>query len=367
MFRRFALSAAVLFACVANARADVFIGTGAVQNGAGGFFVGVPPVAGDGNPNGINQLQGVTTFGNQYVNNITSNVFGTPGVVHTVGANLVSTYGYRAGGGQPATFSVGGVPQDVVLVFAARGNTTGLGSTSVFTATNIGAALYAVPTGTFNQNNPATWTSATQIASFGNIFSTTVHDNGPAAFDGGGPGIFNLSPGQVNQIGVNAQVGTSNQGFFLLSEINNQNFWNLIGNPGLLPNINPNAVVVRADEGYTVGDTLNTANLAANLGNLNNIFNTLLPGVAAIDGGVAFASAIGGLGSNAGPASSFNPSSGNPIPNTNDVIFSFGATTVLGNNLVTQQVPEPATLAVFAGVMGLGGFVYRRRKAKLVA
>jgi len=365
MFRKFALSAAVLFACVANARADVFIGTGAVQDGNGGLFVGVPPVAGDGNPNGINQIIGNTTLGVQYINNITSNTFGTSGVVHTVGSNLIATYGYRAGGGQNATFgTTNGVPNDVVLVFAARGNTSQNPNGTLFTATNIGAAFYAVPHGTYNQNNPATWTSATQIASYNMIPGTTVHDNGPAANNGGGPGLFNLFAPQLNQISANAFVGTSNQGFFLLQEANNPNFWNLIGNPGLLPNRNPNAAAVRVDESYQVADAINTGNLAANLGTLNGIFNTLL---GPLDG-LLFASAIGANGDASPPASSFNPSNGNPAPNTNDLIFSFGSTTVLGNITPTETpVPEPATLAVFAGVMGLGGFVYRRRNAKLVA
>lgn len=368
MFRSLALSLAVLVACAATSRADVFIGTGAVQNGAGGFNVGVPAVAGDGLPNGVNQLIGNTTLGVQYINNISSNTFnGNPAVtttVHTVGSNLIATEGFRAGGGQAASFN----GQDIVVVFAARGTTPG-GSAAVFNATNIGAAFYAVPTGTYNQNNPATWgTGGAPIATYGNIFSDRVRDNGPAALNGGGPGFANLFANQVNQIGINATVGTSNQGFFMLQEINNQNFWNLIGNPLLLPNNNPNALVTRVDESLVVGDAINTGNLAANLATLNNIFNTLLPGVAALDGGVAFATAIGALGDSGGAAGAFNPSNGNPAPNTADLVFTFGTTTVLGNVFATNPpIPEPATLAVFATMMGVGGLVYRRRKAKIAA
>jgi len=366
MFRSLALSLAFLLAYAANASADVFIGTCAVQNGAGGFNVGVPPLGPDGLPNGVNQLIGNTTLGVQYINAVSNslgdnNAFGGTGTVHTVGSNLIATEGFRAGGGQPASFN----GQDIVVVFAARGTTTA-GTAQVFNATNIGAAFYAVPTGTYNQNNPATWgTGGAPIATYGNIFRDTVRDNGPAALNGGGPGIFNLAPGQVNTIGINTIVNSANQGFFLLQEINNPNFWNLIGNPLLLPNNNPNALVTRVDESLLVADAINTGNLAANLATLNNIFNTLLPGVAALDGGIAFASAIGPTGSTAGPASSFNPSNGNPNPNTSDFIFSFGTSTALGNIFAPNEtrVPEPATLAVFATMMGVGGLVYRRRRA----
>jgi len=370
MFRSLALSLTALFACAANASADVFIGTGAVQNGTGGFNVGVPPVGPDGLPNGVNQLIGNTTLGVQYINNISSNTFNAnPAVtttVHTVGSNLIATEGFRAGGGQNASFN----GQDIVVVFAARGTTPG-GGAAVFTATNIGAAFYAVPAGTYNQNDPSKWgTGGAPIATYGNIFRDQVRDNGPAALNGGGPGLFNLAPGQVNQIGINATVNTSNQGFFLLQEINNPDFWNLIGNPLLLPNRNPNAIVTRVDESLLVADAINTGNLAAQLATLNNIFNTLLPGVAALDGGVAFASGIGAIGDPNNPAtpSSFNPSNGNPNPNTADLVFSFGTATVLGNVFAnTPPIPEPATLAVFAGMMGVGGLVYRRRKAKIAA
>jgi hypothetical protein len=351
MFRSIALSLAVVFALAANASADVFIGTGVIQTNNMGGTAGNIMTNG-----GVNQIIGNTTLGVQYINNVSTNVFpNLGGTIHSIGSNLIATYGFRNGGGIPASFN----GQDVVAVFAAQGTATPSGATAQFFLNQVGVALYAVPTGSYNQNDPTTWSSGTLIATFGNAFNANVIDQGPAAFFGGGPGFVNLAAAQTNVIGANSVVGASNQGFFLFEELTNQNFWDIIGNAGLLPNNNPNAIVTRVDESYQVGDSINTAGLtAAGLTALNNLYNTLLPGVSMF----GFATGIGALGDSGGLATDFNPSSGNPAPNTADVLFTFGTTTVLGNQLQIQDIPEPTTLAVFAGLVGVGGLVYRKRR-----
>src|SRR5262249_23481551 len=146
----------------------------------------------------------------------------------------------------------------------------------------------------------------------------------------------------------------------------NPNFWNVTGNPPITPGATEN-VISRFVESLmpgTAGANGNTRFIdPAQAGNtfgfdaLNNIATGL--------GGLPFfATAFGGLGNSGGPATDFTPSSasgaGTPA-NTGDFLFTLGFTFAIGQ-VTAQEAPEPATLAVFAGLMGVGGLVYRKRR-----
>ena len=346
--------------------------------GAANIDTGVPP--GVGAPgNGVNLINGNSSAGNQYINNITSNVAGTGGDIRAVGANLLSSYQLQLGGVTNATFN----GNQLVVVFAIQGNATGGFSPVVFTATGGRAAFFQIPTGTFNVFNPITWgaTNAT-----GATLSTpiAVWDLKPSEFvvdnpSGGGPGIFNLAPGQVNQASVNTTVGAANQGFFLLRETQNatfsgppgalsgNGFVDLVTNP-LPPGVNKidEGLVSRVDESYFIATTTNTSPVSGGPGTpgfdaLNTIACQLSGLSDLVPGGTCqgFANGFGGLGIGGGDPLNFNPSTGNPLPNTSDALFTFGTTsspTAQGN------IPEPGTLLLLG--VGLVALVaYSRHKS----
>jgi len=366
MFRSLALSLAVLSACAANARADLFFGTGTVQTSTNGATTAL----------NINQLNGDAQLGAQFINNTTTNAFPAPGSsFNTLGSNLLSTYGIQGGGAVPATFN--GTP--VVAVFALQGNAAPGGA--VITAISGTVALYSIPTlAGYNQFNPTTWGATTAggapaapIATFTLRAGEQGIDKGPGqpGPGGGGPGAFNFTAGQWNTASITLTVGALNSGPFSFNEGVNPNFWNQTGNPPLVPpgsTITGEGIGIIANEALLAGTATNTQFISGGAGTpgfdaLNTIFNALLPGASPF----GFATNFGGLGNTAGPGSNFNPSSSSTgSPNTADSIFGLGTTS--GHFLAAEtgggggRVPEPATLAVFAGMMGFGGLVYRKRR-----
>jgi len=345
MFRSLALSLTVLSACAADARGDLFFGTGTIQTG---------PVTTQAD---VNLINGNSSLGAQYINSIASNVFGTPTTFNALGSNLLSTYGLSSGGGPSATF--GG--QQVVAVFAAQGFAPNPAS---FTLNQATVALYTVAPNTYNQFIPSTWgTAGAPIATF------TLRPGERSIDVFPGSGVFNaLNPNQWNQASVNVTVGQANQGFFLFNEALNPNFWNQTA--PLPPGTSTGeGIGIRADESLVQGNTTNTQGFdtAAEIAFANGIFNALLPGVSPF----GFATGFGGLGNSGGTPTDFNPSnSATGAPNTADLVETLGTTTghfAAAETPPGTRVPEPATLMVFAGMMGIGGLVYRRRTAKVAA
>jgi hypothetical protein len=174
----------------------------------------------------------------------------------------------------------------------------------------------------------------------------------------------------VNQISVNAAVGTANQGFFLFQEsgtftgptLSGNDFITVIGNPPLVPPgfiPQDEGIVSRIDESYRIGTAVNTGAIDGGAGTAGfDALNTIaaaLGGLSDLDAGMAgiqaFATDFGALGDATGDGRLFNPSSGTPAPNTGDVLFTLGTTTSPG---IQAVVPEPAsvTLLMCGGLVG---------------
>lgn len=375
MFRSLALSTVVVLATTTAASADFYFGTGTIQTGTASVQTDVNRINGDA----ALGVQFINTVNNGAGNNAFTGVAGSPSQVgfHTVGANLLSTYGLQSGGAVPATYN--GNP--VVAVFAVQGYTQGGGS--VINITNGSLGFYSIPSlASFNQNNPATYgatsadgnTAVTPIASFTLTPGQQGVDKGPGqpGPGGGGPGTNNFAPNQFNQTSITLTVGSLNSGPFSFLESINPDFWNITGNPPTVPpgaTPGPEGISVIVNEALQTATANNTQFIDGGPGEagfraLNTIFNALVPGGSTF----GFATGFGGLGSTAGPTSDFNPStSTSGAPNTADSIFTLGSAT---SHFVTAQltpVPEPMTLAVFGGVMGAGGLVYRKRRSAKVA
>jgi len=353
MFRSLALSLAVLSACAANARADLYFGTGTIQTG---------PVTTQVD---VNRINGDAAAGIQFINGTSTNaVVAAPGTFNSIGSNLLSTYGIQTLGNQiPATYS----NTPIVAVFAVQGHTnSGFGGQIFLDKATV--ALYSVPSiASYIPSDPRTWGfTPTAIASWTIRAGEQGVDKGPLqpGPGGGGPSAFNFTKDQWNQASITLSVGALNSGPFLFTEATNPNFWNLTGNPPVIP---PGSI--RGDEGVgiIVNESLlaatsgNTTGLAAGLGTANTIFNALLPGASAF----GFATGVNTSGPGTGTASDFNPSTSTTgAPNSADQIFSLGSNWGLFVSANQEtRVPEPATLAVFATMMGVGGLVYRRRRA----
>lgn len=361
----------------AYAASTAYVGSGVVHTSTGGGTT----VGNVGN-GGVNLQSGNTVAGNQYVNNITSNAFGDPGTIRTVGANLLASYNFVNGGQVGAVYNA----SPIVLVFSVEGTTSGPGAT-LFNVTSGRLGLFSIAgdlvNNGFNKFDPTTW-GATNAAGTALLTPVAVWDFKPAepVVDNpavGGPGLFNLVPSQVNQQSINATVGTSNQGFYLLREsttfggatLSGNDFFNLLTNP--IPGGTPIAdegIVGRVDESVIVGTAGNTSAVSGGLGTAGfDALNTIacaLAGLSDIDAGLAgcqgFANGFGGLGIVAGDSRGFNPSSGNPLPNTNDLLFTFGTSF----SPIAQPVPEPATILLFlsGGFAALGLRVLQHRRAK---
>jgi len=251
-----------------------------------------------------------------------------------------------------------------VVVFAGTSHSNNGGLTVQFDT--LRAAVYQ--TNNYNRFDPATWgTGSAPIASWTLRAGANATDVAP------GPGLFNFTAGQWNNAGISLVVGTRNQAQFLLNEdpagslgILNPNYWNMIAPPPPPGN----QFIGKEGLGSAVDETLQTAdptlpvNSATGVNQLNAIFQTLLPG-----GGLAgfgFASGFGGVGNPTSPIGTYAPqnASSGQTANTLDGQFSLGTQNGIFSEFspTTTAVPEPATLAVFAGVMSFGGLVYRRRR-----
>jgi hypothetical protein len=371
------------FTLVANANADSWVGAATIRTSTNGATT-----VGDAGNGGIIQINANSSNGNQFINDVTTNVAfsGTPNDYRLVGSNLLSTY--SAGDGSTFMSLYNGRP--IVAVFAVSGTAIPvLGNPTVFDATGGRVGFFSINAVTdYNVNKPTTW-GATNAAGTSLLTPIAVWDlkpreimhdcpvgGSPGDFfcppgtpAGGGPGIFNKLASQMNQISINATVGDASQGFFMFKEngvfptLEDSDFVNLLTNP--LPGgvgIEAEGIVTRTDESIKQGTAINTAGINTATVDGTDGFNALntiakqLGGMADLVGGCsgvgcAFATGFGGLGNSGGLATDFNPSSASSgnIPNTADVLDTLGTT----SSAFAEPVPEPATIVLFLG----GGLV----------
>jgi hypothetical protein len=335
MLRKVALFAMVAAGVLVDhntVRADFFTANGTVQ--VSSFL---PPA---GPPlNNIFQLgfqQGIvytntTSFGGG------GNAVGN--TVNSVGAIPLSTTTTFPSGTSGGINSGGNV---VVAVFGVHGTVIS-DISGVQTAQFTTGKLAFYTTSSFSQLDPGTWgTSGTPLA---------VYDLAPQQniFPGvGGDPIF-FPASDVNISAANAATFVQTQGQFLFTENPSSNFIDVTSMPGLF------------GEGlFTVIDqTIRTpaahAFTAAQQSVLNN-FATF----AGLPLGLGFGFANFGSGG----ATDYLP---NLSPLTNgDFAATLGGRADPGVFSGTI-IPEPITLAMFAGMMGIGGVIYRRRTLKAIA
>lgn len=366
------LALSLTLALGADAHATSFVGTSTVHTSTGGAT---------SRPD-VNVINGNSSAGNQFFNVTSSNDPLSSGSARVVSSNLLASYSFRTGEVGGAVYNV----QPIVAVFALEG-TVAAGSDSFFQATAGRVGFFSIAgdlvSNNYNQFNPVTWGAvnatgtvlATPIAVWDITLAEQVIDFGPDASPGGGPGVFNLALSQVNQVSVNATVGTSNQGFFLLGESQTFGGATLSGNSfltvtgtGLPPagfSLVGEGIVSRIDESYRLGTATNTNPIGGGPGTAGfdalNTIAALLGGLSDLDatiaGDQAFANAFGGLGNSGGDGRSFNPSNGNPNANTADVLFTLGTT----SSPIVQAVPEPASITLLLGGLALCGIRGRRQ------
>lgn len=351
MFRLFALVMAGVFASLGSARADFLTGeaTANVQT--------VLPSTPGGPPVPL-----VTQFGMQngglFTN--TTSFGGGPGAigntVNTVGAAPVVTA--RVSGSTESIASASG--NRIVAVFGVSGSVVadnGVSQTARFTTGKI--AFYA-DTGSFNAFDPTTWGfGGTPLATYDLAVPQNI-----ATGPGGtpfAPGAFN--PLNVNTSGANATSFAQTQGQFLFLENPSSNFIDVTS----LSNLFGEGIFARIDQTiqqYTLPSGNADDNLTPQeLQVLNDIATFAgLPLTGGVNG-LGFATGFGGAA-----ATDYSPQN-NPATN-GDFRGELGGRFDPGafdGFTPPPPVPEPVSLAVFAGVMGVGGLVYRRRTAKTVA
>ncbi len=373
----------------ASAPADeIFVKTSQVATGGGGTIGNVPlpgpPFFSGTNNGGVSSLVGGQTNGIQFINNTSNNAPFLGGTTISVGVNRLSgnNYVFQNTGSGPTTYN----GHDLALVFALTGNSgVPILGQQLFTATGGRAGLFEITNpAAFRLNDPSTYgaTSADgktllmPIAVFDLKPQERVTDLGPGVPGGGGPGTFNLAGSQTNQIGVNTTVGTASQGFFLFhnsstfggSQVEGSNFLKVVGNNPIIPagmQLVDTALVTGTTETLAVATAGNTAGISGGPGTPG--FDALNTISAQLGGLGAFASAFGGAGNPAGPASSFNPSNGAGFPNTSDGIFSFGFNGSGGVEVqaIPPGVPEPASMLLWGAVVAGSGLYARSRRRKL--
>jgi hypothetical protein len=349
MFRKVALAVAMIVSTAAYTSANPLIfSQGTIQTG---------PLTTASNYFQINLDSG---NGLQFINGYTpgggTNVFGTTTHFTALGANRLATYL----GNLVPTLSqplYGG--REVVAVFAVHGTSP---SPAQIVLTHGTVGLFAVDPGSFIRENPSTWGASDGSGNYSTanlIASWTLFAGQNSQDSTTGPGIFNLNANQWNQASINLTVNAANQGFFLFEESSNPNFWN----SGATDVINE-GLGVRIDESLIGGQqsTTFTSFVPTSINLMNNIWTGLL---GSNPSGFGFASGWGGVAAPGTASSTYSPQNAiantqnNIPPNTSDSVFTLGG---LGGFWYQQQViPEPTTLGILAGALGIGGMVLRRR------
>lgn len=350
MFRKFALIAVASVAVSTTAKADPVtfqpFGNSSTQISIDGF----DPAP--GNILNVGVIDAANAFVGAGYNPITgTNSNSAPGVFQFTAFGQASIASYLPAGGGVAQGLPAGT--NLTAVFGSTERLIGFngtigGANAVATSVlDAGAVnyfqLFAGNTGTNNFTgqgfNNGTLILTGRLVGLTNPLVIASNNANAGALDQFGTnGYPNINTtGQSGNTGIVVDVESYDPNYFVLGS--NQTFDNFV----VSTQFNTPFNAVDPSSAFLVNST-NTALLAA-----------VTTAGAGLGAGGTGATAIGGL--NGGPPAQNGPGA---IQVQGDGNFNLSVTTT------PNQIPEPATLAVFAAVMGAGGLVYRR-KAKVVA
>jgi hypothetical protein len=343
MFKKAAFVLLVALVVATTGRADTFVtGSETVNQAAPGF-------GGSGSTPFVIRAVGTSLGGYEFANDITS--VGAPKAGDVVNIIEVDNFSQFNQANPPGGVARQNSPNFVTVVIAAQATVNTVnGQVATGVINKATAGFFTTPT--FNPQSPATWASqANPLASYSLAGQIGVVP-GKAANGSPAEGDFFL-PGQINTFSINLTTPTLFQGTALFKEVNNGGYLNVDLIPGT---IGLGQLGIYAEQ-LNAG-TLPTLS-AADMAEMNALFNTLLPGTSAF-GFANFGSAN---------ADGFNP---NAAAGTGDSEFTFGTNVDPGNFTPQVFVPEPATLSLWGLILGsgaVGGVVrrFRSRKAKKAA
>jgi hypothetical protein len=351
----------------ASARADVlFTGPGA---GTGTTFGGFAF-----NPGNVLNVGGVQAIQNAIASEGGTGVITTP--VPNQGQFTFQAYGQASVGGVLSSTSGGltfNLPtgQDYTFVFGTTERVTFVGGTAPGTS----SAFFGIVNPTGSATNPY----AGSVAGPGGTSTAAPYVNYFEVWQGG-VGANNLNGTGFND-GTRVLAGTFT-GISQTSAVANSgpagNLDQFVNNDrgsyqsvGLNGSLTLNGVVTDTNTAYFNGQSLNgsTFNFTTNL---SDPFSQTDPSGAFLTGSTTTATGVTPTTAGAGLP---YPGAGNSGPGTTgiggtnglngpsvQVQFQSTASFIVNATTGGPPTPEPATLAVFAGVMGIGGLVYRRRK-----
>jgi len=264
-----------------------------------------------------------TSFSQATTNNVSTttiamSIGGGFTIVFGTTENIVGHSGTNGGSGSNVTLGlVPGGPVNYVQVFAANTGTSNAAGTGF--------------------NNGTLILSATLINNFTNIPIVSISNSSGGALDQSGSGLY---PGN-NTVALGGSVIVQ----------------------GTITFFNPNYFVPAA------GETLLGATINFNT-NLSDPFNSVSPSAAFLTNslisavGIPPTTAGAGLGTANGAFLDIGPTNGglgngqsNEVQNQPNFTF-----TGIPQSSSTPTVPEPTSLVVFGALVGLGGFVYRKRR-----
>jgi hypothetical protein len=339
MFRKSGVVALALALTLgATARADIFLTDTGTVNQVNPATVTL-----------VQQIDG-TTLGGVSVNNNVNRDSGNVAmgdVYHNIAVDVISGYNRFGNPNQSATgaFGPAAAPRDAVVITATIGHVT---ATTVVNGVVVAASLafdqakaavFTIPTNTFNPNNPATWgfNPANLLATFGGVIP-------PNPVAPGTPNAIQLliDPSLNNFATVNALDPSLNQGRLQVSTLTGNL---VVPDPLALP---PGFVQTGTGLQVQFNEQLVAfPNFINDTATLNNIFNFLLPG----QGGFT--------------QDPFNPSftAGQISP---DFISQFGSAAVPGIIATTVTVPEidPASMAGALAMLGAGWMMLTSRRKR---
>jgi len=375
MFRSFALAVGGVLALTGSAAADP-INT----HEQASFQLTNAPPPGTNTPGNVINF-GTSTTGFSFTNNITTNTPPPPfgGTILTIGHTPLTTYSQLTGTTIPVTYN----GQPLNAVFAIRGTVSPTSSPGSIVSNFqvVGLGIYAYNTATYNRFDPSTWGATNAAGTTLNQAVALFGAKPPEQIGPGGQGdpansfqpASSVNASSLNNLGVG-----QSQGNFLVRELTGGIAgvnWLTI-TTGQLPS--PNFVTAEglhlsSNQELALATAANTAfvdqttdagflalnTIAASLGGFANLAGA----------GTAFATGFGAPGDadpfHFAPGTAFSGPGGGL--NSADVMTNISLT---GYPILEQdvaggggRVPEPATLVVFAGMMGVGGLVYRRRRA----
>jgi hypothetical protein len=340
--KRLLLALVPAIGLVAPAHADVFVtGTETANQAA---------LGGSTSFNQVIRVNGTAFGGRDFGNDITSTSPTAGDLVNIITVDQITSYNRNGSPSNPLS-NFGN--NTGVIVAAIQGKLVSVGG-GFFNVQilNGRAGFYAQSQATYDPLHPATY-GATNAA--GTTFNTPVAQytlHTPVDVVPGPKGESdNFPASQVNSTSVNTVAGTTSQGRFLFGEDFNGGF--LVVDP-----VTGQKAVGQLGLSQAQIQTTNLATssfTAADQAALNTIFSNLDPFASGFSQFATFGS---------GTATDFNP--GNPA-GTGDAEQSFSLAVDPGN-FFAGSVPEPATISLWALILGSGGVAglvrrYRARRA----